>query len=57
MQNRGIKHIPYVRADQKMKSLESEQNMNFPENMMEVTRFESFLDENNLIPSVEGLET
>ena len=35
----------------------SEQNLNFHENMMEVTRFESFLHGNNLIPLVEALKT
>jgi hypothetical protein len=46
-------------ADQEMKSMgsNSEQNLKFPENMMEVTRFESTLHEHNLIPLAEALMT
>jgi hypothetical protein len=34
-----------------------QQNLKIPENMMERTRCELFLHENNLIPVVEALKT
>ena len=45
------------RMEWNSEQIQVQQNLKFPENMMEITRCELFLHENNLIPVVEALKT